>query len=80
MPLLDTTQFKGLSTFIADLVLQILSWMVEDERNRFRKRQREGIDVTLKKAESLIDNKAGNIHKKHLISGLHLNHGLTCVL
>jgi DNA invertase Pin-like site-specific DNA recombinase len=46
MPLLDTTQFKdSLGTFIADLVLQILSWMAEDERNRIRKRQREGIDV-----------------------------------
>jgi DNA invertase Pin-like site-specific DNA recombinase len=49
MPLLDTTQFKdSLGTFIADLVLQILSWMAEDERIRIRKRQREGIDVALK--------------------------------
>lgn len=49
MPLLDTTQYKdSLGTFIADLVLQILSWMAEDERNRIRKRQREGIDVALK--------------------------------
>jgi DNA invertase Pin-like site-specific DNA recombinase len=49
MPLLDTTQFKdSLGTFIADLVLQILSWMAEDERNRIRKRQREGIDVAMK--------------------------------
>ncbi|MBV7508635.1 recombinase family protein [Bacillus sp. sid0103] len=49
MPLLDTTQFKdSLGTFIADLVLQILSWMAEDERNRIRKRQREGINVAKK--------------------------------
>ncbi|WP_078409896.1 recombinase family protein [Priestia abyssalis] len=48
MPLLDTTQFKdSLGTFIADLVLQILSWMPEEERERIRKRQREGIDVAL---------------------------------
>ncbi|MET3321350.1 UNVERIFIED_ORG: DNA invertase Pin-like site-specific DNA recombinase [Peribacillus simplex] len=48
MPLLDTTQFKdSLGTFIADLVLQILSWMAEEERDRIRKRQREGIDVAL---------------------------------
>jgi DNA invertase Pin-like site-specific DNA recombinase len=48
MPLLDTTQYKdSLGTFIADLVLQILSWMAEEERNRIRKRQREGIDVAL---------------------------------
>lgn len=48
MPLLDTTQFKdSLGTFIADLVLQILSWMEEEERDRIRKRQREAIDVAL---------------------------------
>ncbi|MER2078076.1 recombinase family protein [Psychrobacillus psychrotolerans] len=50
MPLLDTTQYKdSLGTFIADLVLQILSWMAEEERHRIRKRQREGIDVALQK-------------------------------
>ncbi|WP_017381317.1 recombinase family protein [Paenisporosarcina sp. TG-14] len=48
MPLLDTTQYKdSLGTFIADLVLQILSWMAEEEPDRIRKRQREGIDVAL---------------------------------
>ncbi|MCP3742381.1 recombinase family protein [Rossellomorea sp. BNER] len=48
MPLLDTTQFKdSLGTFIADLVLQILSWMAQEERGRIRKRQREGIDIAL---------------------------------
>lgn len=45
MPLLDTTQYKdSMNTFIADLVLQILSWVAQDERERIRKRQREGID------------------------------------
>lgn len=45
MPLLDTTQYKdSMGTFIADLVLQILSWVAQDERERIRKRQREGID------------------------------------
>lgn len=49
MPLLDTTQYKDrLGTFIADLVLQILSWMAEEDRNRIRKSQREGIDTALK--------------------------------
>ncbi|MGM0924053.1 MAG: recombinase family protein [Bacillota bacterium] len=49
MPLLDTTKYKdSLGTFIADLVLQILSWMAQEERDRIRKRQREGIDVALK--------------------------------
>ena len=50
MPLLDTTQYKdSMGTFIADLVLQILSWMAEEERGRIRKRQREGIDLALQK-------------------------------
>lgn len=48
MPLLDTTQFKdSLGTLIADLVLQIPSWMAQEERDRIRKRQREGIEVAL---------------------------------
>lgn len=49
MPLLDTTKHKdSMGTFISDLVLQILSWMADEERERIRKRQREGIDVALK--------------------------------
>lgn len=50
MPLLDTTKYKdSLGTFISDLVLQILAWMAEEERNRINKRQREGIDLALKR-------------------------------
>lgn len=49
MPLLDTTQYKdSMGTFIADLVLQILSWVAQDERERIRKRQREGIDQAMR--------------------------------
>jgi len=49
MPLLDTTQYKdSMGTFIADLVLQILSWVAQDERERIRKRQREGIDEAMR--------------------------------
>lgn len=44
MPLLDTTTAHGLlAVFIADLVLQILSFVAETERNHIRQRQREGI-------------------------------------
>lgn len=50
MPLLDTTKYKdSMGSFISDLVLQILSWMAQEERERIRKRQREGIDVAIKK-------------------------------
>lgn len=44
MPLLDTRQGKDLmGTFIADLVLQILSFVAQSERESIRKRQAEGI-------------------------------------
>ena len=44
MPLLDTRNGKDLlGTFIADLVLQILSFVAQSERESIRKRQAEGI-------------------------------------
>lgn len=44
MPLLDTRRGKDLlGTFIADLVLQILSFVAQNEREFIRKRQAEGI-------------------------------------
>ena len=44
MPLLDTRNSKDLmGTFIADLVLQILSFVAHNERDAIRKRQAEGI-------------------------------------
>lgn len=46
MPLLDTRQGKDLmGTFIADLVLQILSFVAQSERESIKKRQLEGITV-----------------------------------
>ena len=44
MPLLDTRRGKDLmGTFIADLVLQILSFVAQSERESIRRRQAEGI-------------------------------------
>ena len=44
MPLLDTRNGKDLmGTFIADLVLQILSFVAENERVNIKKRQEQGI-------------------------------------
>lgn len=44
MPLLDTRQGKDLmGTFIADIVLQILSFVAQNERENIRKRQKQGI-------------------------------------
>ncbi|MFI3202122.1 MAG: recombinase family protein [Eubacteriales bacterium] len=46
MPLLDTRINHNLmETFIADLVLQILSFVAQNERENIRKRQAEGISV-----------------------------------
>lgn len=43
MPLLDTRNGKDLmGTFIADLVLQILSFVAQSERENIRRRQAEG--------------------------------------
>lgn len=51
MPLLDTRQKKDnlTGTFIADLVLQILSYVAQIERENIRQRQREGIDAAMKR-------------------------------
>lgn len=52
MPLLDTTKYKdmnGLESLISDIILQLLSYMAEDERKRIKERQREGIEIAKKK-------------------------------
>ena len=81
MPLLDTTKNKdNLGSLIADLVLQILSWMAEEEREKIRTRQREGIDIALKKGvkfgrpKNPIPEKFGEIYaewKKGEITATH---------
>ena len=44
MPLLDTRRGKDLmGTFIADLVLQILSFVAQSEREKIKERQEQGI-------------------------------------
>lgn len=51
MPLLDTGQGKDLmGTFIADLVLQILSFVAQTECENIKKRQAEGIAAAKEKA------------------------------
>jgi DNA invertase Pin-like site-specific DNA recombinase len=46
MPLLDTTQYKDqLGTFVSDLVLQVLAFVSERERENILQRQAEGILV-----------------------------------
>ena len=44
MPLLDTRNGKDLmGTFLADIVLQVLSFVAQNERENIRKRQAQGI-------------------------------------
>lgn len=46
MPLLDTRRGKDLlETFLSDIVLQVLSFVAENERSNIRQRQKEGIAV-----------------------------------
>lgn len=50
MPLLDTRRGKDLmGTFLSDIVLQVLSFVAENERSNIRQRQREGIEAARRK-------------------------------
>ncbi|AIK35570.1 hypothetical protein BG07_5505 (plasmid) [Bacillus pseudomycoides] len=54
MPLLNATQYKdSLENLITDLVLQILSWLAEEERTKTKTRQREGIELAKKQGKHL---------------------------
>lgn len=46
MPLLDTRRGRDLmGTFLSDIVLQVLSFVAENERKNIRERQKEGIEA-----------------------------------
>lgn len=46
MPLLDTSLDRGLTeTLIADIVLQLLSYVAQSERETIHKRQKEGLEA-----------------------------------
>ena len=50
MPLLDTRQNRGLTgTLIADIVLQLLSYVAQTEREFIHQRQAEGIEAAKKR-------------------------------
>ncbi len=50
MPMLDTTKHKDLlGTFISDLILQVLSFVAEQERSFIKQRQKEGIAISKNK-------------------------------
>ena len=65
MPLLDTSTANNSldGKFIADLVLQILSYTAEKERDNNRKRQRQGIDaMPINDKGKKISKKTGKEH------------------
>ena len=46
MPILDTRPYKDLlGTFVSDLILQVLSFVAENERDNIKKRQAQGIEA-----------------------------------
>ena len=50
MPMLDTRRGKDLlGTFLSDIVLQVLSFVAENERSNIRQRQAEGIAAAKKR-------------------------------
>ena len=65
MPLLDTTnKANGLvGTLVADLVLQLFSFVAESERANLRERQREGIDAALKRGVKFGRPEVGDAEK-----------------
>lgn len=59
MPLLDTRQYKDLiGNFVSKLVLEILSFVAEYERENIKQRQLEGINVSKSKGKHLSRPKA----------------------
>lgn len=53
MPLLDTRKYNdSIGSFVADLVLQVLSWVAEEERAKIKTRQAEGIASAKTKGET----------------------------
>lgn len=52
MPLLDTRRCKDLlGTFISDVVLQVLSFVAQSERERIHERQRQGIEAAKRRGK-----------------------------
>jgi DNA invertase Pin-like site-specific DNA recombinase len=88
MSLLDTTAMDNelLSRFLSDLVLQVLSFVAENERTNIRKRQAEGIAIAKAKGvykgrvpkkiddtlfnDNLAEFKSGNITKSQFASNI----------
>lgn len=75
MPLLDTRiEGKNLvGKFISDIVLQVLSFVAENERTNIKQRQAEGIRIAKEKGVKFGRPKAILPHKTHEILDKYIN-------
>lgn len=56
MPLLDTSKYINdnlMAAFLNNIVLEVLSYVAENERKNIRQRQKEGIEIAKKKGKHL---------------------------
>ena len=81
MPLLDTRiEGKNLvGKFISDIVLQVLSFVAENERNNIRERQAEGIRIAKEKGVRFGRPKATTPSNTKEILNKYINHEITNV-
>lgn len=79
MPLLDTRiEGKNLvGKFISDIVLQVLSFVAENERNNIKQRQAEGIRIAKEKGVKFGRPKAKLPHNTNDILNQYINKKLT---
>ena len=79
MPLLDTRiEGKNLvGKFISDIVLQVLSFVAENERNNIRERQAEGIRIAKEKGVKFGRPKASTPPNTNKILDKYINHEIT---
>lgn len=79
MPLLDT-RAKGknlVGKFISDIVLQVLSFVAENERNNIKERQKEGIRIAKEKGVRFGRPKASIPSNSDEIFNKYINHKIT---
>ena len=79
MPLLDTRIKNGnlVGKFISDIVLQVLSFVAENERNNIKERQAEGIRIAKEKGVRFGRPKISTPSNTNEILDQYINHEIT---
>lgn len=79
MPLLDTRIENGnlVGKFISDIVLQVLSFVAENERNNIKERQAEGIRIAKEKGVRFGRPKISTPSNTNEILDKYINHEIT---